>query len=81
MSFALIAVVMSIGAALGLLALRALARGRLLPHFFAVASRFVHPTGAGSAPSVALRRDGLQEGWALIDRALRARHAIKFDVR
>jgi hypothetical protein len=81
MSFALIAVVMSIGAALGLLGLRALVRGRVLPNFFALASRFAHAAGAGSVPSVVLRCDGLQEGWALIDRALRARHAIKFDVR
>jgi hypothetical protein len=80
MPFIVIALVMSIAAVCGLFALRALLHSRAFHHFFfsgAAGPTFAHSGPAGYAPGAGLRPDG----WALIDRALRARNAVKFDVR
>jgi hypothetical protein len=83
MSYALIGLcVMSIVVVL-YAALRSLGTNRHVRHLFANYAQhtLAHPAGAGGSSSIVLRPDATGEGWALIDRALRARNAVRFDVR
>ena len=82
MSYALIGLcVMSIVLVL-FAALSVLVRNKYVRHFLAtVEHTLAHPTGAGYATSIVFGPEVKGEGWALIDRALRARSAVRFDVR
>jgi hypothetical protein len=83
MSYALIGLcVMSIVLVL-FAALSVLVRNKHVRHFLAtsVQHTLAHPAGAGYSPSIEFSPEVKGEGWALIDRALRARSAVRFDVR
>jgi len=83
MSYALIGLcVMLIAVALSV-ALRVLIRNKHIRHLLTSYAQhtLAHPAGAGHSSSIVFSPDATAEGWALIDRALRARSAVRFDVR
>jgi hypothetical protein len=82
MSYALIAVCVMSSVVL-FAALGVLIRNKHVRHFLAysIQHTLAHPAGAGYSPSIVFRPDATGEGWVLIDRALRARSAVRFDVR
>lgn len=82
MSYALIGLcVMSIVVMLSAV-LRILSTNRHVRHLVAsYAQHLARSAGAGGSSSIVLGSAATGEGWALIDRALRARSTVRFDVR
>lgn len=83
MSYVLIGVgVMSIVVALCAV-LRAQLKSKHVHQLLAGFTRhtFAHAAGPGHSANMVSRPESVGEGWALIERALRARSSVRFDVR